>query len=170
MATLYEIDRNIEQLLTTGFVFNEETGEIDTTLDEQTLYRMLDSKFEDYAIYIKSREAFRDSMRAEKKNLDERIRKEEKRIESLKNTLLTYMDKYDKRRIETPRAVASIRTSKITVIDDEEACIEFCRENHKDDCVSIHVDMKLNKANIKKQIEDFDGMAHLETNRNITIK
>ena len=170
MATLYEIDQNIEQILETGFVYNEETGEIDTTLDEATLFQMLEDKFEDYAIYIKSREAFIASMRDEKKNLDERIKKEEKRTERLKTTLMTYMQKYDKRRIETPRAVATTRTTSKLIIDDEEALLEYCRENHRDSCITIKLETKPNKANIKKNIDDFTGMAHIEKSKSITIK
>lgn len=168
--TIYEIDQSIEQLLTSGFVYNEETGEIDTTLDEQTLYKMLEDKMEDYAIYIKSREAFTGDMRAEKKNLEDRIKREEKRIERLKSTLLAYMEKYGMTRMEAPRATVGTRINHKVIIDDEEALLDYCKKHHKDDCYTLNIAYKPVKSAIKKQIDDFEDMAHIETSKSISVK
>lgn len=168
--TIYEIDKAIEQMLINGFVFNEETGEVDMLLTPKTLDMMLDDKLEDYGLFIKSLKADTDAITNEIKTLQARKKQKEKLADRLSDTLLKYMEKHDKKKIETPKLLVSTRNSSKVIIDDEEALMEYCRINHKDDCYSIKIEQKPIKANIKKQIADFEGMAHVETNKTINIK
>lgn len=170
MATLYEIDKSIEQMLNNGFVFNEETGEIDTLLTAETLDLMLEEKLEDYGIYIKQLNADSKAIDDEIKALQKRKEAKSKLSKRLSDTLLAFMLKHNKKRIETPRIDVRTRATKRVVIDDEEALLEYCKVNNKDDCFTIKLEQKLNKPAIRRQISDFQGMAHLETNNTVNIK
>lgn len=168
--TIYEIDKAIEQTLNNGFVFNEETGEVDTLLTPETLEMMLDDKFEDYGIYIKSLNADADAIDKEIKELQKRKKAKVKLAERLSSTMMNYMIKHKRKKIETPKLLATTRNSKRVVIDDEEALIDYCKENHKDDCYTLNISYKPIKTAIKKQISDFKGLARIETNTTINIK
>lgn len=168
--TIYEIDKAIEQMLNNSFVFNEETGEIDTLLSSETLEMMLDDKFEAYGLYIKNLNADVEAIDKEIKTLMTRKKEKAKQSECLSNIMMDFMLKHGRKKVETPKVLVTTRNSKRVIIDDEEALLNYCKEYHKDDCYTLEVKYKPIKSAIKKAIDDFEGMAHIETNTSINIK
>lgn len=110
--TLYEIAKEIENF---EFEIDEETGEIINMdkLDEITMAR--DEKIENIALWIKNLDAEATAIREEEKNLAERRRSKEKKIESLKKYLASVLEG---QKFESARTKISYRKSEIVVADD----------------------------------------------------
>lgn len=164
--TLYEINSQIDQILSTAEI-DEETGEVlfDTTLLE-SLQIARETKLENIACYVKNLVAEVDAIKAEEKNLKARRQSKEKLAERL-----TYMLDNDLQgqKFETARCKISYRKSTSTVVDEE-----VFLEKYKDDTnmCTPNTTYKYDKAQLKKKIqagETIDGVT-LSVNNNISIK
>ena len=87
MSSLYELDKEYELALN-NFKVDEETGEVffNNELLEQ-LEGDYKQKVDNIACYIKDLQALSQSIKNEKANLDERLKANDKKIDSLKNYL-----------------------------------------------------------------------------------
>ena len=113
MRALYEIDKDLEQILTQ---VDEETGELDiddAALDALMLERT--QKLEGMACLVKNWDAEADAIRAEEKALAERRQRLEKNAERMKQRL---QDALAGEKLETPRVAVSWRKSRSVEIDD----------------------------------------------------
>jgi len=152
---LYEIDAAIEE------TFDHETGEILDTEALDALQMERDRKIENIGLYIKNETALAEQIKAEMASLKERKEKHEKKAESLRNYLTSYLDGG---RYESARVKVTFRKSTRTVIDDENAVPDsFCE---------IVQTRKVDKKAIADAIKE--GLtvtgAHVEENQNIQIK
>ena len=89
MATLYEIDRAIEQVIETGFSWDEETGEV--LFEEGDLEQLqvaFNEKLEACGIWMKNQKSLADAIRAEEKALYDRRKAIEKRLERMNGYVL----------------------------------------------------------------------------------
>lgn len=165
MATLYEIDRAIEQVIEHGFSWDEETGEVlfeESDLD--SLQVALNEKLEACGIWMKNQKALADAIKAEEKALSDRRKSIEKRMERMDGYVLRCLLKTPKQSVETPMVSLKTRKSTRTIIDDESEVPE--------EFIEQVVTVKVNKAEIGKALKagrEVSG-AHLETSRNLQVK
>lgn len=119
MSTLYEIDKNLYELLENEMVVDEETGEIlfeESDIDNLLLTR--DQKLENTACYIKNLMSDINDLKAEEKALNERRKAKEKKVERLKSYLSNSMLMFGDKKFETAKVVLSFRKSKQVEIAD----------------------------------------------------
>lgn len=122
MASLYEINKQIDELLESDFqadedIVNYETGEI-TTIDRKLDELELDlkTKLDNIGCYIKNLTSDIEAIRAEEKALAERRRVKENQLERLKNYLADNMKVAGYDKFESPRCVLSFRKSEQVLI------------------------------------------------------
>lgn len=165
--TLYEINAQIDQILSTAEL-DEETGEIlfDTTLLE-SLQIAHDVKIENIGCYVKNLIAEAEAIKAEEANLKARRQAKEKAVERL-----TYMLDNDLhgQKFETARCKISYRKSTSTEVDET-----VFLEKYKNDpkmCTPKPIEYKYDKTELKKKIkagQAIEGVKLVEKN-NISIK
>lgn len=165
--TLYEINSQIDQILSTAEI-DEETGEVlfDTTLLE-SLQIARETKLENIACYVKNLASDIEAIKAEERNLKARRQSKEKLIERL-----TYMLDNDLhgQKFETPRCKISYRKSTSTEVDET-----VFLEKYKNDpkmCTQKPIEYKYDKTELKKKIKAgqiIEGVKLVENN-NISIK
>ena len=106
---LYEIDQAITEC------FDQETGEL---LDEEKLDALQmerEKKLEGVACYIKNLRADVEALKAEEKNLAQRRKTIEHKVEGLKNWLFFALDG---QKFTTPKCVVSYRHSQAVDVPD----------------------------------------------------
>lgn len=170
MATLYEINWDIDKLLATDFSADEElvdttTGEIfnlKEKLDELEID--LNTKLENVGCYIKNLDSDIEALKNEEKTLADRRRVKENKLERLKQYLSDNLQVAGMQKFESPRCVLSFRKSDQVIIS-EGAVIpeEFIIRK-----VTEQPDKKLLKDAIKQGFE-FEGITLVE-NKNLQIK
>jgi hypothetical protein len=165
VATLYELDKAIEQVIEHGFSWDEETGEVlFEESDLESLQVALSDKLEACGIWIKNQKALADAIKAEEKALSDRRKSIEKRLERMDGYVLRCLMKTPKQSVETPMVSLKTRKSTRTIIDDESEVPEEFTEHV--------VTVKVNKAEIGKALKagrEVSG-AHLETSQNLQVK
>lgn len=166
MSALYEIDRNLYQLLENDMVVDEETGEI--LFDESDIDNLLltrEEKLENTGCYIKNLLSDIEQLKAEEKNLKARRQTKEKKVERLKSYLSNSMLLFGDKKFETPRIVLSFRKSKQVEIDPEAKIPQ--------DYMTVKVEESPNKTKLKdailKQGLSFDGVQVVEK-ENLQLK
>ena len=149
MASLYEIDSNIQAIIDSIYEASEdgEVNEVDfTALEELQAERKV--KLENIALYIKNCDAEAAAIQAEINTLKSRMERLERKSEGLRGILLNSMIANGDKELSSPRFVAKIRTSKATEIIDESLIPdEFIR------VITKEPERKPDKAAIKKAIE-----------------
>ena len=165
MRSLYDINKVFLSVIENGFAFDEETGEI--TFDESNLTE-LDMEFKDKvdncACYIKDRLALIDSIKAEKKALDERLKQEDKRVARLKEYVSSALKMRDMKGLETGRNKISFRKSVSVNVKDE----SLISDNYFTEKVERKLDKKTLLADLKKGAT-VEG-AELQENSNLQLK
>lgn len=165
MATLYELDKAIEQVIEHGFSWDEETGEVlFEEADLESLRVAFTDKLEACGIWMKNQKALADAIKAEEKALYDRRKSIEKRLERMDGYVLNCLMKTPKQSVETPVVSLKTRKSTRTVIDDESEVPEEFTEQV--------VTVKVNKAEIGKALKagrEVSG-AHLETSQNLQVR
>lgn len=144
-------------------------------LDEQTILDTLEgdsaeleAKIENYGWVIKSMESFVGAMKVEENRMTERRKKQEKKVEYIKEWLLTNMQACGITKIECPAFTLSVKQNPPKVVIDNEGLIpnEYYRE------VTIEPTWSLEKKVVSDAIKsgiEVPG-AHLETGYRIDIK
>ena len=116
---LYEINDAYEKALS-NFTVDDETGEV--IFDDEEIKRLegaFEEKVDNIACYIKSLNALSDSIKAEKQALDERLKANDKKVESLKKFLVMSLEMRDMKKFESARNKLSFRKSTSVVINED---------------------------------------------------
>lgn len=168
--TLYELDRDIRQLLEEGFsmsCIDMETGEIDEEkakryLDELPIER--ERKLEAYGITIKNYLAEVEAIKEEQQRLAARRKSKEAQIERLKNAVATSLQLNEEKKFETAKVVFSFRKSEAIEIPDLDKLGKAYKRKK--------VEWVADKAQIKEAIKQ--GLkvkgATLVTSQNLQVK
>lgn len=166
MSALYEIDKNLYQLLEFDMVVDEETGEIlfeESDIDNLLLSR--DEKIENTGCYIKNLLSDIEQLKAEEKSLKERRQTKEKKVERLKKYLADSMLLFGDKKFETPRVALSFRKSKQVEIDEDVVLPE--------EFIKVKVEKSPDKTKLKdailKQGESIEGVRIIEK-ENLQLK
>lgn len=154
---LYEIDARIMGCI------DEETGEI---LDVELLERLemeSEKKTEEIALWIKNLTAEAEALKNEKKAFEERQRAAEKKADSLKDYLSSYLNG---RKFKTDRVQVSFRKSESVVIENVQEIEEFDLQYVK------YGEPAPDETKIKAALKSGIAIpgARLSENRNIQIK
>ena len=168
--TLYEIDKQIRDILEKGFngTIDEETGEIivdegAASLDELQFERP--EKIEAVALYIKSLDSLVEDIEAEERALKQRRKQREAKAERLREYLTASMTSAGENEFESGRVAISFRKSKAVIVDEEKLELEFFK-------VTTKVTTEPDKKAIKKAIEAGQTVtgAYIEERKKVQIK
>lgn len=165
MATLYEINTALRDVLEQGSSVDLETGEVlFDRRDVQDLELALTDKLEGCALYIKEQTALAKAIREEEKALAARRQAIEKRLDQLDGYVLDTLRSVDGGKLETPRCALSMRKSTRTIIDFPELLPGEYREEV--------TTLKPDKTAIGKAIKAGEVVpgAHSETVLNLQVK
>ena len=164
MATLYELSKEYTEALN-NFSVDEETGEV--IFDKNKIDHIesnIKDKADNIACFIKNLTALSDSIKAEKNALDERLKANDKKIESLKKYITSAMELAEMDRLETARNKITFRTSKKVIISDDDAVPEKF--------IKLEITSKVDKKAIGEALKAGEVVngCYLEVNNNIQIK
>ena len=151
--TLYDIERQIEDLLTTGT--DEETGEIteDTLAALEQLSIDRDVKYENMICFIKNIAAESEAIKNEERNLSERRKRLDKKAGQIKQLLSNSLLANGLKRFDAPRGSASFRAStQVQILDEDALRREAIRTGHANWLVCV--DPAISKTEIRKDIEN----------------
>ena len=165
MATLYEIDNALRDVIERGFSVDPDTGEVlFDSGDLGALQDALGAKLEGCALWMKEQKALAAAIREEERALAARRKAIEGRLEQMDAYVTGALRSFDGMRYETPRAALGVRRSARAVVDVPEAL--------PDGFVEAVVTRKVDKAKIKRALaagKEVPG-AHLETRLNLQLK
>lgn len=167
MRKLYEINRDIEDLLNT--ITDPETGEIVETDSLDKLFVERDEKIESVILYEKDVDADIAAITHEIMTLQQRV----DRLKNTKEGLRTYIaNTLDGHKFRTSRCEVGWRKSEIVEVDNE-----FCEWASDVNNLAVHLLIKKesvapNKAEIKKYLKSGGTLEHcrLVEKQNMNIK
>lgn len=163
--TLYEINNEIVMATEAALAaMDEETGEVDfSAVEELELAR--NEKVENIALYIKQLNAEAAAIKAERDNLDARMKAKSAKAERLKEYLSAMLDG---QKFETPRATVSFRKSKSVEVDDG---FETWAHAHAPNLLK-YKDPAPNKAEIKRLLSGGQDVpfARIVENTSCTVR
>lgn len=166
MASLYDIDKNIEDIMTKMYEVMDETGEVTPELAEelQALNEARDQKLENIGAFIKNLNADVTAMKTEKDALDKRIKAKQRQIDWLKSYVSSDLLTHGQSKFESARVVFSFRESTAVDIPDETVIPKkyFIKKT----------EMKLDKEGIGKLLKEGQVIrgASLIKRQNLQIK
>lgn len=120
MDSLYRINKAYENALN-NFTVDEETGEI-LYFNDKELIKLDDDyrvKVDNIACYIKDLQALSNEIKAEKTALEDRLKANDKKIDTLKNYVANSLEMRVMNKIETARNKLSLRKSTSLIVEDE---------------------------------------------------
>lgn len=130
-----------------------------------------DMKAENIAVFIKEIKAEADLLKAEEQSLRKRRQTKERQIDSLKTYLLTQMQEIGKSKIDTQKALISIRNNAPSlVVDDELSFIRWAEQNN--DGLLKYSMPEIRKSDVKKAVKAGDEIpfVHMEKSTSVIIK
>ena len=170
--TLYDIDAQIAALearCDDAETIDAETGEIirvDLSAELDALRMAREEKLENVACWVKNLSAYIDGAKAEEKNLADKRRAAERRVESLKAWLLAAMTREDGTtdKLKTGRVAVSVKRNPPSTVVDE-ALLPSTYKVAK-------ITYQPNKELIKRDLLSGGEVpgAHLEYGRSVVIK
>lgn len=164
MASLYEIDGRVWDVIQRGYSLDEETGEFWDDSAFEALEMERTAKLEGCALWIKNLEADVEAMKVEEKKLAERRRVLENKAEYMRAYVCNSMATFGDLKIETARVALSFRKSEAVAIVEATALPrEF---------VTVKTTEAPDKTAIKKALkagQDVPGAA-LEVRYNLQVK
>jgi hypothetical protein len=120
MASLYEIDRDIQAFIDGLFEMADENGEVDVDMDIlEDLKEQRQTKLENIALYIKNLASEASAIKEEENALSDRRKRLERKCERLKGILVRSMTENNEKELSSARYCAKIRDSKATEIYDD---------------------------------------------------
>lgn len=132
MASLYEIDRKIEEILDRLYdEVNEETGEVpdDILFELSEMQEERKIKLDNIGAYIKNLEAEAAAIKAEEDNLKKRREAKSRKADRLREYISTELLSRNERKLETSRVAFSFRPSdSVNIVDKEKIPREFMKE------------------------------------------
>ena len=153
--SLYQIDKNIKEVLENGFSFNEETGEVlFETEDLERLEINLNDKLNNIIGFIKDLEIQAEAYDKLKKDYESRSKEKSKKAERLKNYLDDYLKANgmtDKR--EFVNGITSYRKSKSVNIKSDVDLENYLLMNDKY-TKYLKSEYKIDKTGLKKELEN----------------
>lgn len=165
MATLYEIDRALRDVIEQGFEVNPETGEVlhDAT-DLRDLELARNDKLEGCAVWMKEQRALAKSIRDEEKALAERRRAIENRLELMESYVTDSLRAMPGMRFETARASLGVRKSTRVIVDAPEMLPEGFAE--------VVTSIKPDRAAIGRALKAGETVpgSHSEAHLNLQVK
>ena len=164
--TIYEIDRNIEELIAGSI--DPETGEL--ILDEGALEQLQmerNTKVENLALYIKNEQAFSEALKAEQDNLKKRQEIVDRRIERLKAFL---MQVCAEKKFQTERVVCKFTDSVKTEVRPE--FVDWAISHRPELAPARPISYQPDKKAIKAALEAGEAVefASLVPSRSVTVK
>ena len=130
-----------------------------------------DMKAENIAVFIKEIKSEADLLKAEEQSLRKRRQTKERQIDSLKTYLLTQMQEIGKSKIDTQKALISIRNNAPSlVVDDELSFIRWAEQNN--DSLLKYSMPEIRKSDVKKAVKAGDEIpfVHMEKSTSVIIK
>lgn len=126
--TIFEIDKQIEQIIDMGIAIDEETGEVLSDLsDLEALQVERETKIENAILYFKNLRAEAKAIREEEEKMADR----RKVVENRANRLKEFIDyTLAGENFKTPKVVANYRNSSSVEIDED--FIDWATDNHPD--------------------------------------
>jgi hypothetical protein len=118
MASLYEIDGRIWDVIQAGYALDEETGEFWDDSAFEALEMERNDKLEGCALFVKNMEANVEAIRNEEKKLAERRHVLERRAERMRDYIAASMVAFGDKQIDTARVALSLRKSEALVVLD----------------------------------------------------
>ena len=132
---LHELNQEIEELLQIMNDAIEENDEDTLTACKNTLEGMqldVDVCVSAYVESIKRNQVFSDALKSEIDTLKKRKEVSDNKIDRQKEFLKAFMQKVDKKKVETSMCAVSLRNNaEKLVVEDEEQLIEFLEHNAK---------------------------------------
>lgn len=165
---LYQIDENIKQIMELGE--SEELSQEELFEALGTLETMTKDKIDNIASYIKNLNAEAKALKEEEKNLSERRKAKEKKVDSLTKYIKEYLTLKGIKEMETTRNVVSIaKTPGKTTISDFESFIDWAKTNSKE---LLNVEYKPNLTKIKEGLKNKDiiPFVKIESGTRLSIK
>lgn len=128
-------------------------------------------KAENIAVFIKSVKAEVDMLKAEEQALKRRRQTKERQLESLKVYLLNQMQEIGRKKIDTPKALISIRNNAPSLVIDDELSFINWAEMHNDSLLKYSMP-EIRKADVKKAVKAGIDIpyVHTEVNTSVIIK
>lgn len=179
MISLYEMTNDFKTLFDSlDAIMENDDPELDTEEMSQAWFDTLDGmeteieeKAANVAVYIKGTLAEAEALKAERDKLSARIKAKQNAAERMKHYLLDSMQKMSRNKIETSRAVISLRSSAERVnITDEGGLIDWAKDDH--DEFLRYKSPEIDKTAVKKALqrgEDIPG-CRLERTQSVIIK
>ena len=165
MASLYEIDRNIQAFIDGLFAMADENGEVDIDMEILAdLKEQRQTKLENIALYIKNLASEASAIENEEIILEERRERLERKCERLKGILVRSMVENGEKELSSARYCAKIRDSKATEIYDD----KILPPKYIVGKTTYAPDKKLIKADIESGKEV--AGARIVTNHNLKIE
>ncbi len=165
MDSLYKINKAYENALN-NFTVDEETGEI-LYFNDKELIKLDDDyrvKVDNIACYIKDLQALSNGIKAEKTALEDRLKANDKKIETLKNYVANSLEMRVINKIETARNKLSLRKSTSLIVEDE----KLVPRKYINKAVTEKIDKKAITEVIKSG-KSVKG-CYLQENMNLQIK
>ena len=165
MASLYEIDRDIQAFIDGLFAMADENGEVDIDMEIlEDLKEQRKTKLENIALHIKNLASDASAIEEEEKSLSERRKRLESKCERLKGILVRSMMENNEKELSSARYCAKIRDSKaVEVFDMDYLPNEYLKEK---------IEYSPDKTAIKKAIDSGKEVAgaRIIINHNLQIK
>lgn len=153
--SLYEIDKNMKEVLEKGFVFNEETGEILFEAEDlENLEVSLNDKLNNIIGYIKDLEIQAEAYKKIKEDYENRTKDKAKKAERLRK----YLDEYLKanKMLEKKEFVNGIISYKKSEVINVTSDVEL--ENYllssKEHKKYLKTEYKFDKNGLKKELKN----------------
>lgn len=162
--TLYEIDRAIQEALNS--LVDEETGEVSEE-GLQALEQLqvgLDQKLDNIGCLCKNLQAEAEALKAEEAVLKKRRESKEKKVDRLKEYMLSVMQNQGMVKHESVRVVASLRRSVAVCVEQEsDIPAQYIKEK---------VERSIDKVGIKQALKAGEIVpgAHLEERESLQLK
>lgn len=173
---LYELSGNYKALYENldDIDLNDENGQEMLTAYFDTLEALegeFEQKAENIAVWCKELEYQKNALEQEKKAISDRIKQKQTKADSLKRYLLERMEEIGRTKIDTPKAVISVRNNAESVqIDNPAAFIEWAERN-RDDLLKFK-EPEINKTALKKEMQNglcISGVS-LVRNKSLVLK
>lgn len=121
MATLYQLNQAIAELIERGFVVDEKTGELlFESSDLDGLQEDLETKLENCALFIKDQQALADAIKAEEAALKARRTALEAKVERMRQYTADGLVFAGRKGLETARVKMGLRgTQRVEIINED---------------------------------------------------
>jgi len=164
--SLYEIDSQLESIMTRLFESADENGEIDQSILEELnqMQQARDQKLENIGAYIKNLQAEADAIDNEIDCLKYRLTRKQKRIEWLKSYVASDLLAHGQTKFDAPRVVFSFRkSSAVKILDESKIPRKYFKKT---------VEYKVDKTEIKELLNLGHRVrgAELEQRQNLQVK